>query len=71
MRAVFLFAIVTKLSRISGRNIANKVRMKRLLDQIAAVWQGLLDRVEERNGHKLPIDVSVAATSSPSLVAAD
>ena len=37
----------------------------------AAVWQGLLDRVEERNGHKLPIDVSVAATSSPSLVAAD
>jgi hypothetical protein len=37
----------------------------------AAVWQGLLDRVEERNGHRLPIDVSVAATSSPSLVAAD
>ena len=32
----------------------------------AAVWQGVLDRVEERNGHKLPIDVSVAATPSPS-----
>ena len=32
----------------------------------AAVWQGVLDRVEERNGHRLPIDVSVAATASPS-----
>jgi hypothetical protein len=32
----------------------------------AAVWQGILDRVEERNGHKFPIDVNVAATSSPS-----
>ena len=40
MRAVFLFAIVTKLSRTSGRNIANKVRMRRLLDQIVPVWQG-------------------------------
>ena len=37
----------------------------------AAVWQGLLDRVEERNGHKFPIDVNVAATPSPSLVATD
>jgi len=36
----FLFAIVTKLSRTSGRNIANKVRMRRLLDQIVPVWQG-------------------------------
>ena len=37
----------------------------------AAVWQGLLDRVEERNGHKLPIDVNVAATSSPSAAFTD
>ena len=40
MRTVSLFVIVTKLSRISGRNIANKVRMRRLLDQIVPVWQG-------------------------------
>ncbi|HKO16444.1 MAG TPA: glycoside hydrolase domain-containing protein [Gemmatimonadaceae bacterium] len=38
--------------------------------QFAAVWQGILDRVEERNGHKLPIDVNVAATPSPSTVVA-
>ena len=37
----------------------------------AAVWQGVLDRVEERNGHRLPIDVSVAATPSPSTVLSD
>jgi hypothetical protein len=37
----------------------------------AAVWQGLLDHVEERNGHRLPIDVSVAATASPSAALTD
>jgi hypothetical protein len=37
----------------------------------AAVWQGLLDHVEERNGHRLPIDISVAATSSPSAALTD
>jgi hypothetical protein len=37
----------------------------------AAVWQGVLDRVEERNGHRLPIDVSVAATASPSTAISD
>ena len=37
----------------------------------AAVWQGVLDKVEERNGHKFPIDVNVAATPSPSTVLAD
>ena len=37
----------------------------------AAVWQGVLDKVEERNGHRLPIDVSVAATASPSTMLAD
>ena len=37
----------------------------------AAVWQGVLDRVEERNGHRMPIDVSVAATASPSTLLSD
>jgi len=37
----------------------------------AAVWQGLLDRVEERNGHRMPIDVSVAASPSPSAALTD
>ena len=37
----------------------------------AAVWQGILDKVEERNGHKFPIDVNVAATPSPSMVLTD
>lgn len=37
----------------------------------AAVWQGVLDQVEERNGHKFPIDVNVAATSSPSMAFTD
>ncbi|HZI41708.1 MAG TPA: glycoside hydrolase domain-containing protein [Gemmatimonadaceae bacterium] len=37
----------------------------------AAVWQGVLDHVEERNGHRLPIDVSVAATASPSAAFTD
>ncbi len=37
----------------------------------AAVWQGVLDRVEERNGHRMPIDVSVAAVPSPSAALTD
>ena len=37
----------------------------------AAVWQGVLNRMEERNGHRMPIDVSVAATASPSTALAD
>lgn len=32
----------------------------------AAVWQGRLDIHESRNGHRLPIDVNVAAVPSPS-----
>lgn len=32
----------------------------------AAVWQGVLDRMEERNGHRFPIDVNVSAFRSPS-----
>jgi hypothetical protein len=37
----------------------------------AAVWQGVLDQVEERNGHRFPIDVNVAATPSPSTALTD
>lgn len=37
----------------------------------AAVWQGVLDHVEERNGHRFPIDVNVAATPSPSMALTD
>jgi glycoside hydrolase-like protein len=37
----------------------------------ADIWQGVIDRMEERNGHKLPIDVNVAATPSPSSVSTD
>ncbi|HEV3483812.1 MAG TPA: hypothetical protein VG106_00280, partial [Vicinamibacterales bacterium] len=33
----------------------------------AAVWQGVLDVVQEWNGHKVKIDVNVAQTPSPSL----
>jgi hypothetical protein len=32
----------------------------------AAVWQGLLDVVQEWNGHELPIDVNVAQVPDPS-----
>ncbi len=32
----------------------------------AAMWQGLLDVVQEWNGHELPIDVNVAAVPDPS-----
>ncbi|MDQ6831163.1 MAG: hypothetical protein M3081_20050 [Gemmatimonadota bacterium] len=33
----------------------------------ATAWQGVLDVVEQPNGHKIPIDVSVASLASPSL----
>jgi hypothetical protein len=32
----------------------------------AAVWQGVLDVEQTWNGHRIPIDVNVAATRSPS-----
>ena len=34
----------------------------------AAVWQGVLDVTQTWNGHKIPIDVNVAALPSPSAV---
>jgi len=36
----------------------------------AAVWQGVLDVTQTWNGHKIPIDVNVAALPSPSSVVA-
>jgi hypothetical protein len=34
--------------------------------QFASVWQGVLDVVQEWQGHKLPLDVNVAAVRDPS-----
>lgn len=34
--------------------------------EFATAWQGLLDVVREHNGVRLPVDISVAAVSSPS-----
>jgi len=34
--------------------------------EFAAVWQGVLDVVQEWQGHKLPLDVNVASVSDPS-----
>ena len=34
----------------------------------AAIWQGVLDVTQTWNGHKIPIDVNVAALPSPSSV---
>ena len=37
----------------------------------AAIWQGVLDVKQTWNGHKIPIDVNVAALPSPSRVVAE
>ena len=37
----------------------------------AAIWQGVLDVTQTWNGHKIPIDVNVAALPSPSAVVAE
>ena len=37
----------------------------------AAIWQGILDVKQTWNGHKIPIDVNVAALPSPSSVVAE
>ena len=37
----------------------------------AAIWQGVLDVKQTWNGHKIPIDVNVAALPSPSSVVAE
>jgi hypothetical protein len=37
----------------------------------AAIWQGVLDVTQTWNGHKIPIDVNVAALPSPSSVVAE
>jgi hypothetical protein len=37
----------------------------------AAIWQGILDTKQTWNGHRIPIDVNVAALPSPSSVVAE
>ena len=37
----------------------------------AAIWQGVLDVTQTWNGHKIPVDVNVAALPSPSAVVAE
>ena len=37
----------------------------------AAIWQGVLDVTQTWNGHKIPVDVNVAAVPSPSSVVAE
>jgi hypothetical protein len=36
----------------------------------AAVWQGVLDVQQTWNGHKIPIDVNVSSSKSPSAIVA-
>ncbi|MFN2567385.1 MAG: glycoside hydrolase domain-containing protein [Gemmatimonadaceae bacterium] len=50
-----------------GRNFAPTKAPKEIGHAFAAVWQGVLDVVQEWNGHKVKIDVNVAETPSPSL----
>jgi hypothetical protein len=56
-----------------GRNFDPTKAPQEIGHTFAAVWQGILDVVQEWNGHKVKIDVNVAETPSPSLhgVAAD
>jgi glycoside hydrolase-like protein len=50
----------------SGRNFSTDKAPHEVGHDFAAVWQGILDIVETRNGVKMPIDVNVAAVPSPS-----
>jgi len=58
----------------SGRNFSTEKLPTDVGHAFANVWQGMLDIVESHGGVRLPIDVNVAAVSSPSeqyAVAAD
>ena len=50
-----------------GRNFSPTKLPQDVGHGFAAVWQGILDVVQEWNGHKVKIDVNVAQTPSPSL----
>jgi hypothetical protein len=49
-----------------GSNFHRTAEPRGVGHTFAAVWQGLLDTWERRNGVRLPIDVNVAAVPSPS-----
>jgi hypothetical protein len=50
----------------SGRGFSPDKAPHEVGHAFAAVWQGVLDKFETRNGVRLPIDVNVAAVPSPS-----
>ena len=49
-----------------GRDFSPDKRPHEVGHSFAAVWQGVLDVVQEWNGHRLPIDVNVAQVPDPS-----
>jgi len=49
-----------------GSNFHRKAEPSGVGHEFAAVWQGLLDTWERRNGVRLPVDVNVADVPSPS-----
>jgi hypothetical protein len=50
----------------SGRNFSPDKAPHEVGHKYAAVWQGVLDVVQEWQGHKLPLDVNVAHVPDPS-----
>jgi hypothetical protein len=49
-----------------GRDFSPDKQPHQVGHSFAAVWQGVLDVVQEWNGHRLPIDVNVAQVPDPS-----
>lgn len=49
-----------------GRDFAPDKAPHEVGHEFASVWQGVLDVVQEWKGHKLPLDVNVAAVPDPS-----
>ena len=49
-----------------GRDFSPDKQPHEVGHAFAAVWQGVLDVVQEWNGHRLPIDVNVAQVPNPS-----
>lgn len=50
-----------------GRDFSPQKAPQEVGMQFASVWQGVLDVVQEWKGYKLPLDVNVASSVSPSL----
>jgi hypothetical protein len=55
----------------SGRDFSPDKEPHEVGHSFAAMWQGVLDVVQEWNGYRLPIDVNVAAVPNPSAVMGD